>query len=232
MESDFYGHWCYESPNAKNGRILIHRDSFCSAMAQYVKEAFQFSDMVHQDGFTNDLIEKDKPDYYVFEIVERNLDILLSYSYDYLSCESDFNNYLDKLIENKDQYTVFISASDDASSGLTDQSVKKLQELGIQTDLSDQFRKSFYVVIDSGNNVAEKASSDKIKVKETLKDGTKYKLISSGFDSGSFSSIKINKKEYSKNKRGLNIVVYDNKFHTVIDSVNFDTYNPEIPAER
>ena len=80
-EQEFSGHLSFESPSSENGRILIHRDSFCSAMSQYIKEAFVYSDMMHQDNFSNDLIEEDNPDYYVYEIVERNMDQLLTYSY-------------------------------------------------------------------------------------------------------------------------------------------------------
>ena len=78
---DFYGHWKYESPSAENGKILVCRDSFCTAMKQYIAEAFRESDMVHYNSFSNDLIEQNKPDYYVFEICERNMNKLLSYTY-------------------------------------------------------------------------------------------------------------------------------------------------------
>jgi hypothetical protein len=48
-------------------------------------------------------------------------------------------------------------------------------------------------------------------------------IISAGCLVGNFSSIKIDNKELSKNRRGLNIVVLDNKFN-VLETVNFDTF--------
>ncbi len=76
-EPDFWGHYTYESPDAGNGRILVLRDSFCSAMMQFISEAFQESDLVHHDGFCHELIEQEQPDYFVYEVVERKLDQLL-----------------------------------------------------------------------------------------------------------------------------------------------------------
>ena len=61
-----------------------------------------------------------------------------------------------------------------------------------------------------------------------------YLLYSSsgGYDSGSGCSIKIDQEEYAKNRRGLNIVVYNLLTQTVIDSICFDTYLAEMPAIR
>ena len=39
-------------------------------------------------------------------------------------------------------------------------------------------------------------------------------------------------KDYSKNKRGLNIVVYDNVLKKIVDSVNFDTFTSDFIAIR
>lgn len=80
-EMDFFGHWKFVSPSAENGRILVCRDSFCTAMRQFLIEAFRESDLVHYSNFSNDLIDLEKPDIYVYEICERNMDHLLEYSY-------------------------------------------------------------------------------------------------------------------------------------------------------
>lgn len=49
-------------------------------------------------------------------------------------------------------------------------------------------------------------------------------MTSAGYSAGNKSSIVINGKEYSKNKRGLNIVVYDKTKDEVISSRIFDTW--------
>ena len=46
---------------------------------------------------------------------------------------------------------------------------------------------------------------------------------SAGYKTGNIASIKINNKEYSKNRRGLNIVIYDAKLKEVVDSFYVDS---------
>ncbi len=50
-----------------------------------------------------------------------------------------------------------------------------------------------------------------------------YTIVSAGFECGDYSSIIIDGVEYSRNNRGLNIVVYNNETGQVIDTVCFDT---------
>ena len=51
-------------------------------------------------------------------------------------------------------------------------------------------------------------------------------IISSGYNTGAYSSIMIEGQEYSMNRSGLNIVVFDNDTQLVVDSVNFNTQYP------
>ena len=55
-------------------------------------------------------------------------------------------------------------------------------------------------------------------------DGTSYTLTSGGNRSGNTSSCLIGETEYSPNKRGFNIVVYDNDSHRVVYTAFFDTF--------
>lgn len=57
----------------------------------------------------------------------------------------------------------------------------------------------------------------------TFADGTDYVIKSGGLLRGNTGSIMLNKAEYSKNQRGINIVVYDNDSHRVVDVATFDT---------
>ncbi len=50
-------------------------------MQAYLAEALRESDMVHYSSFSNDLIEEENPDYFVYEICERNMDKLMKYTY-------------------------------------------------------------------------------------------------------------------------------------------------------
>ena len=53
---------------------------------------------------------------------------------------------------------------------------------------------------------------------------TTVKLVSGGWLLGNVSSCKIDGTEYSKNERGMNVVVYNREKREVVDSRTFDTY--------
>lgn len=137
---------------------------------------------------------------------------------------TDFDQYLDAL--NDPTYTVFMSINDDGTTELTDTDIEKMGKLGIQTDLRDKYRCSWYAVLSSGHALDEKISSDQLltNVGSFGKEKTSYSITSAGYSTGaSTSSIMINGQEFSHNTRGINIVVYDNTCRAMIDSVTFDT---------
>jgi len=69
----------------------------------------------------------------------------------------------------------------------------------------------------------EETGASAIKYSGTLADGSRYELKSAGILSGNSASITINKGENAPNTRGINIVVYDNTSHRVVDKTCFDT---------
>ena len=81
LESVFYGDFHYVSPSCNTGKLLVCRDSFCSAMAPVLGECFTESIMVHKNAFKNTRIEEEQPDIFVYEVVERSLDDLLEFVY-------------------------------------------------------------------------------------------------------------------------------------------------------
>lgn len=60
----------YDS-NAKNQKIYMSGDSFGAPMLQYI--AADYAQVIYSHDFDKDLLEDEKPDAYVFEVVERNL---------------------------------------------------------------------------------------------------------------------------------------------------------------
>lgn len=144
---------------------------------------------------------------------------------------SDFTEYLKAI---KDQnYSVFISVKDEASNGLTDEMVDALKELGLKTDWSDKYRWSYYAVIISGKVIFEEASENALTIAKRFRNNRSYYAITSkGYYAGDVATIIIDGSNYSKNGRGFNIVVYDNTTSNVIDSVSFDTYDPNAPVIR
>ena len=145
----------------------------------------------------------------------------------------DINEYLEAI---KDQgFAVFISAKDDASCGLSEQTVERLRQLGLAPSITghDSFRASYYAVLIPGKQPIEYSSMSAIQTQGQFRNGKSYySLLSAGLECGNASSIIIDGYEYSTNYRGLNIVVYDPISRQVFDSVCFDTCDAANPAIR
>lgn len=127
--------------------------------------------------------------------------------------------------------TIFISVKDEAVNSMTPLLFQDLEMLGIRTDLKGRVRNSYYAVI-SSNEVIEEIAAQARLTHEGMIGEVPYSITSAGFQVGNYSSIIIDGIEYSKNGRGLNIVVYDNEACSVIDSVVFDTYVQEMTVRR
>lgn len=147
--------------------------------------------------------------------------------------ERDFDTYIDILMKEHKDNMIFIAASDDMAEGLNETDVNLLRQLGLQTDFSNAFRKSYVAVIDNGEVAYEALSNRSLNYKGRCKETKKtYELYSSGWWTSPTASIKIADDELAINSRGLNIVVYDDEKGLVLDSVCFDTYEQEHTAVR
>lgn len=134
-----------------------------------------------------------------------------------LQLDYNFESYLTRLKDLLSDKTVFISASNEMSAGLSDGDKQLLRSFGIQTDFSDAYQRSFIAVIDNGVVTYEELSDSKISYTgNTSRSGSIYYLLSSNYNTGPSSEIVINGKNYSRNGSGLNIVVYDEESQTVI----------------
>lgn len=135
--------------------------------------------------------------------------------------ETDINKYLSMLADTR--YTIFISIKDEATENLTAEITQSLNNLGLKTDLTGKYRNSYFAIV-SPNGIQEEISEAKLEAEGMLRNGlSNYSIVSAGYKCGNVSSIKIDGVEYSVNSRGLNIVVYNNESHRVIDTVCFDT---------
>ena len=130
---------------------------------------------------------------------------------------ADYINNLDN------DYILFMSVKDDASASFNQDMKKAMNNLGLAYDLSGKYRNSYVALIDSGNVIYENLSDERIEYSEQYA-GMDIDIVSAGFPSGNMSQIMINGIDYSKNTRGINIVVYDKQSGTVKDSVTFDTW--------
>ena len=144
-------------------------------------------------------------------------EILLSDTHP-ISDISDFSKYLSAL--NDKNYTVFIT-KDNNKCTVKENDADLLTSLGINTDLLEKDT-PYYCVLESCSVLCESADENPGKEYGSLKNGHYFSITSTNKDKESFSSIRIDGIDYSVNKSGLNIVVYDNYNDKVIDSVCFD----------
>lgn len=147
-----------------------------------------------------------------------NIDFVLNHT-------TDLYEYLSLLKDAADQYSIFISVKDEATTNLNDNMIQGLKNLGLKVSVEGQFRCSYLVVL-SGDTKIEESGYKLLEKSGTIDNGTAtYSIISGGLENGNTCSIIIKGKEYSKNRRGLNIVVYNNEKDEVVDTVAFDTYD-------
>lgn len=150
-----------------------------------------------------------------------------------LQLDFQFESYLSRLKDCFADKTIFVSASDEMSSALTDKEKERLQALGLQTNFSDCYRKSYLAVIENGTVIYETSSDDKLSYSgEITGTNIPYSLVSSNYNTGSCAEIIIDNTNYARNTRGFNIVVYDTDTQMVLDSVSFDTYDPTHTVSR
>lgn len=124
-----------------------------------------------------------------------------------------------------------ITVNNEASKSLTKEQRDELAKMGLTKLSKIELRDSYIGIIKDGKVVKEEIKKyATIKDKETItytakfENGVEYTLESGGYSHGKKASIIIDGKEYAKNERGLNIVVYNEDVDTVLDSVVFDTY--------
>ena len=184
-------------------------------VGKYLVENYDFTDKRKDSKYKE--YEEQKQVYEEFLLAQ---DIKIS-----LLEATNLNQYLDTLLnmEKKDS-TIFISVYDEASTSLSDVSQNYLYALGMEKDLRNDYRYSYYSVVDDGKLIAEAHSESVIETSGLLNNGSKFEISSGGLLSGSASSIKIDGVEYGQNGRGINIVVYNKKIGQVLNSVYFDTF--------
>lgn len=144
---------------------------------------------------------------------------------------TNIDEYFEVLNTSLERYSIFLSVKDEATSHLSEHTILFMRNMGLKADLEAQFRCSYLAVISNGAIIEE--SGYKILEKSgAIEKSCKYTIKSAGMGNGNMSSILINGIEYSKNSRGLNIVVYNNETEKVIDRVAFDTFAEHNKAIR
>lgn len=163
---------------------------------------------------------------------------------DALYLATNLNEYVDQLIKRND-ILIFITVNDSANKYWNNFNKNKL---GLKSDLSDKWRKSYAAVIDAESGKVDETMMKNCKntrLQGMFSDFQKitgnpcddethadfpvenyYYIVSHALGKNRYtkSTIVINGTDFSISKRGLNIVVYSKKACGVIDSVNVDMF--------
>jgi len=134
----------------------------------------------------------------------------------------DLKEYLEMLGKLGD-VTVLIGVKDEAGQGLDLETAKAFGKIGIDCSLFGKQGLSYIAVSGSGKKT-DVAANHELTYSGSLKNGSKYDIVSGAFKFGNTCSIMIDGVEYAKNLRGFNIVVVDDLNGKVIDSRVFDVY--------
>lgn len=151
-----------------------------------------------------------------------------------LHAETDIYRYFSLLSEMED-YTVFISVKDIQGYALTEEITDLMQEAGFAQaeTLLERVYHGYIGIVSDGRCVYEAISNEHASLEYR---GSLYEkdilIVSQTLNGGNKSSIMLDEKEYSKNRRGLNIVVISNEIGEIVDSVCFDTHTKELKCIR
>lgn len=130
----------------------------------------------------------------------------------------DLNTYFKKPKKFKNKIIV-ITVKDSANVHYGKFTNRKLYHL----EKNLNFRDSLIAVIDMKNNfVYENVSNTLINGTYQVKDNY-IDIVSAGYKTGNVSSVKVKNKEFSLGKRGLNVVIFNQKLRC-IDSFYVDSY--------
>ncbi|MBQ6602330.1 MAG: hypothetical protein IJH99_02875 [Eubacterium sp.] len=81
-EKDFFTHFSYRAENADDRKLFVYRDSFCTAISDYLGAQFSESEMVHYSTYSRKDLEEAKPDIFVLQMVERNTRLIGTFTVD------------------------------------------------------------------------------------------------------------------------------------------------------
>lgn len=118
---------------------------------------------------------------------------------------------------------IVISVRDEASKYIKN----FVEKNAISLEMNMKFQNSFVAVVDMSRKFFyEKSMPSRIECSYKVKDQY-IDIVSSGFLTGSFSSIKVGNEEFSLNRNGINVAIFDYKKLKLIDCFNCNSYLDE-----
>lgn len=154
---------------------------------------------------------------------------LLSSSFDFIT--------LDEVLSQSREHIVIITLRDEATAKLPTSFKESMTTMGSAIN-GLKYRGSFAAVVADRRVLAEQINNDgevqltpsnASEAEQLLKQP--FSIKSAGLFFGNYSSINVNGKEYSPNKRGLNFAIFDRNMNFLY-SMNIDTHESDIKVFR
>lgn len=144
----------------------------------------------------------------------------------------DFSEYLIWLKNLKNEL-IIMAIRDTPGYCFCNKHDELLHKLGLSQTLTQMHWHGYIAVIDKGRIVDERLGELNEDVEILLQlDDINIKVKSAPLKASNCAEIVINHMNYSLNKRGVNIVVYDIENEYIIDSVAFDTHSSNCICSR
>ena len=119
----------------------------------------------------------------------------------------DESERLNQVLVSHASETILVAVKSEASRNLSEETKRFFRDAGGNIDQL-KYRNAYTAVLQGGRVVVEKIDVNACELEfRDPKTGRLFRLASAGFHSGNFSSIKIDGKEHSPNKHGLNMVI-------------------------
>ncbi len=149
-----------------------------------------------------------------------------------LSLTSDPVMYFEQLAEKKEDYIIVATVKDTPGMSVSSEVDNAMKKAGFKMSIRDKHQYSYICILNGGETVYEELSRGELVKRGLDIDGFKITCASRNMKVGNVSKNIINGKEYSVNRRGLNITVIDKKDRIVLDTVNFDMHLSEYKCNR
>ena len=159
------------------------------------------------------------------KLLENQLQRFVSISKAGMVFETNIIRYLSILKENIKDYIIIIAVKDTPGFSLNTEISEAVKKLGIKSELTNKHWHSYVGILNGKRVVCDKLSAGEEAITFNGRvHGIKLYVESGSLHQGNKAIINVNGKDYSVNKRGLNIVCIYKKDKNVLDSVCFDTH--------
>ncbi len=145
---------------------------------------------------------------------------------------TDIHRYIEKVSCLKNSI-IILAVKDMLGCELNGEVAAEWRKLGIRKDLSNKHWRGYLYIRNGTKRAVEMMGEPDQSVAYSGKiDGHAIQIKSAPWNDGNAAEIIIDGKDYAVNQRGINIVIYDKKYHAIADAVCFDTHRKDFVCTR